>query len=62
MCKHSYNKLFTWFAFNLVTGRKDWLCVGCCECGEVLKGSCQEYEVYLNNVSNQKGNEKVDLS
>ena len=31
-CKHPPERLFAWRAYD------DTLCVGCCECGEVLKG------------------------
>ena len=47
MCQHPAVKLFTWHAMNIVTGKKDWLCIGCQACGEIIKGSTEEYEAYL---------------
>ncbi len=35
-CKHPPARNFAWWAYNFKTGEKDILCVGCCECGEVL--------------------------
>lgn len=37
-CKHPPKRQFAWWAFNVKTGLKDILCVGCCLCGEVIKG------------------------
>lgn len=37
-CKHPPHRLYSWWAFNHLTGKNDILCVGCCECGKVLKG------------------------
>jgi hypothetical protein len=35
-CKHPPTRLFAWFDYN------GDLCVGCCKCGEVLKGAVKE--------------------
>lgn len=37
-CKHPPTRQFAWWAFNFKTGLKDIFCVGCCLCGEVIKG------------------------
>lgn len=34
-CTHPPTRQFAWFARDI---HGDILCVGCCECGEVLKG------------------------
>ncbi len=47
LCKHNPVRLYSWFAFNCVTGLSDWFCVACCDCGHVLKGSAEEFEQYL---------------
>jgi len=26
-----------------MTGLDDWLCIACCDCGAVLKGSAEDY-------------------
>jgi hypothetical protein len=38
-CKHPPVSQFTWWAYNCQTGKNDILCVGCCACGEILKGA-----------------------
>ena len=40
-CNHPPVRLFSWFAYNYKTGKKDILCVCCCKCGKVLKGGAQ---------------------
>ncbi len=37
-CPHPIPRQFAWWAMNTDTGKADILCVGCCECGEVLQG------------------------
>ena len=37
-CLHPSRKLYAWFAFNHLNGKTDILCIGCCECGEIIKG------------------------
>jgi len=37
-CRHPNHRKFAWWAFNYQTGQKDILCVGCCDCGEILVG------------------------
>jgi len=46
-CKHPPRRLYCWWAWNVVTGLKDWFCIACCDCGTILKGSQKEYERYL---------------
>ena len=44
MCKHPPKRLYSWHAYNYKTGKKDILCVCCCECGEILTGAAEESE------------------
>lgn len=37
-CKHPPEKLYSWFAYNHETGKNDFRCVGCKQCGEILRG------------------------
>jgi hypothetical protein len=46
-CQHPAQRLYSWHAHNVITDKNDWLVIGCCECGEVLKGSTEDYETYL---------------
>ena len=48
-CKHPYNRIYSWFAYNWKTGKKDLLCAGCCDCGEVLTGVITDKEIELMN-------------
>lgn len=36
-CVHRAERLYSWFAFNSSTGESDIQCVGCCDCGSILK-------------------------
>ncbi len=36
-CKHPPHRLYSWVALDL-DGKQTILCVGCCECGVILKG------------------------
>lgn len=47
ICKHPPSRLYSWFTHNTVTNQDDWLCITCCECGDVLKGSAEDYDTYL---------------
>jgi len=44
-CKHSPTRYYSWFAYNYKTGENDILCVGCCDCGEILAGAVTEEEI-----------------
>ena len=35
-CKHPPSRYWSWFAYNAETGKRDVLCVACCDCGHVL--------------------------
>ena len=37
-CKHPPTRLYSWFAYD------GTLCVGCCDCGEVLAGAADDSE------------------
>ena len=41
-CKHPPARYYSWFAYNYRTGKKDILCIGCCDCGEILAGAVTE--------------------
>jgi len=41
-CKHPPERLFSWFAWD------GTLCIGCCDCGEILKGSTENEEAENN--------------
>jgi hypothetical protein len=44
---HPPAQYFTWHAYNVITHKKDWLCIICNACHAVLKGSHAEYEAYV---------------
>lgn len=46
-CLHPPIRLYSWWAYNLITNKNDWLCISCCACGTSLQGSNDEYEAYL---------------
>jgi hypothetical protein len=46
-CPHPPARLYAWHTTDVRTGRRDWLCVGCCACGTVLQGSAEAYDAYL---------------
>jgi len=47
-CKHPATRLYTWFAYNCITNKNDWLCIVCLDCNKVLKGGHREFDKYLN--------------
>jgi hypothetical protein len=55
-CSHPPTRLYSWFAYDLVTDKNDWLCIACCACGARLKGGNDEYDmltVLLRSVDQQ---------
>lgn len=46
-CVHPPARRYSWWAYNAVTHAKDWLCCCCCDCGDILMGSTEDYEAYL---------------
>jgi len=47
ICSHKPEHLLAWHAYNCITDKKDWLCIVCCCCNTILKGSNEEFERYL---------------
>jgi hypothetical protein len=41
-CRHPATRIYSWFAYNYKTGKKDILCAGCCDCGKILTGNASE--------------------
>jgi len=41
VCKHPATRVYSWFAYNCETGKKDILCAGCSDCGKVLAGGAE---------------------
>lgn len=35
-CSHPPSRYYSWFAYDGV------LCIGCCDCGDILKGAIEE--------------------
>jgi len=50
-CLHPPSRYYTWWTTDIRTGKKDWLVITCCACGEVLKGSAEEYEAQLTETT-----------
>ena len=40
-CKHPYNRIYFWYAYNYGTGKVDIPCAACCDCGKVLIGEIE---------------------
>ena len=46
-CSHKPQHFFTWFAYNCITGKNDWLVIGCTQCHTIIKGDDDEFQAYL---------------
>jgi len=46
-CPHPPARYHAFHTLDILTGKNDWLTVGCCDCGKILTGSAELYEAYL---------------
>ena len=46
-CSHPPTRYYTWWAYNCLTNKKDWLVICGRDCGTCLKGSNEEFESLL---------------